>query len=532
MCFRTHVYTDHLPLVSIFAKQTKDITMNRWALLVQEFDVTIKYVPGKENILADALSRLPLEEEVKEDFYKKLGEKINLVDEELNSYLPQKTPWNELELKTAQGKDEECIKIKKLIKNPRKASDKIIKFKIIKGILFTHRTLKRSNGSDEILVPYIPNELMDRAFQMIHAETTAGHQGFEGTLKLFRKKFYNIDESKLIKEKCENCAACIKAKGHPNMVPIRKYPIPYKPFNTISTDILGPLPITSNNNKFILVVRDYTTRYSIIVPLKNKETNSVIKAFRYIIGNYGSSEICISDNGREFTSEKFKNFLKFYNTKKVEIAPFHPSSQGLAERINKEINKLLRIYTNELKITNWDELIPTIMLTINNTYNSSIKETPFYALYGYDSPTISFVKAKLNYNEDDLNYHLKRVSEIREHCRNTLLKAQDKYTSYKNENRKEKDINIGDRVFARLSKHIPHKKLNYPISGPFIVADFKGNALILKSINSDESYTVHPDEVINKPGPQQLNEEEKKDKNEEDKKTKNERKYNLRPKEK
>lgn len=123
-------------------------------------------------------------------------------------------------------------------------------------------------------------------------------------------------------------------------------------------------------------------------------------------------------------------------------------------------------------------------------------------LYGYDSPTISLVSPKVNYRDDDLSIHLKKVSEIREHCRSTLLKAQEKYTNSKNRKRKEKPIEIGDRVFARLKKHYTHKKLNYPISGPFIVEAFKGNALILKAVSTQEKYTVHPDEIIFKTGNQ------------------------------
>ena len=167
-----------------------------------------------------------------------------------------------------------------------------------------------------MLVPYVPDMLMKEAFRIIHSDTTAGHQGFERTYKLFQKNFFNLKESELIKSRIEKCEACIKAKSTPSMVPLKMYPIPNRPFDTISTDILGPLPITSNNNKFILVVRDVVTRYTIATALENKEADSIIKAFRHTIANYGPSRVCISDNGREFVNDKFKNFLKYYNTKK------------------------------------------------------------------------------------------------------------------------------------------------------------------------------------------------------------------------
>ena len=112
------------------------------------------------------------------------------------------------------------------------------------------------------------------------------------------------------------------------------------------------------------------------------------------MANYGSSSVMVTDNAQEYVADKLKKFLKFFNTKKVEIAPYHPASQGLAERINREVNKLLRIYTNELMINDWDELLPVIQLTINNTHNASIGDTPFIALYGYGSLTLTFFKTK------------------------------------------------------------------------------------------------------------------------------------------
>ena len=50
--------------------------------------------------------------------------------------------------------------------------------------------------------------------------------------------------------------------------------------------------------------------------------------------------------------------------KKVEIAPYHAASQGLAERINREVNKLLRIYTRQLASVDWDELLPVLQFIL------------------------------------------------------------------------------------------------------------------------------------------------------------------------
>ena len=121
---------------------------------------------------------------------------------------------------------------------------------------------------------------------------------------------HNYRESETIKRLCETCELCVKAKKTPKQIPIAKFPIPVKPFHTISSDILGPLPITSEGNRYILVIRDYTTRYTILFALRNKEAESIIEALRLMMSNYGSSEVLVTDNAQEFVSEKNQAFLQ------------------------------------------------------------------------------------------------------------------------------------------------------------------------------------------------------------------------------
>ena len=147
-------------------------------------------------------------------------------------------------------------------------------------------------------------------------------------------------------------------------------------------------------------------------------------------------------------------------------------------------------------MNDWDSLLPTLQLTINSTHNSSINETPFYALFGYDSPSTTFSAQRVNYQEDDISYHLKKVAEIRKHCKTELLNAQAKYTDSANINRTSKEISIGQRVFAKLSKQLPKGKLDYPIDGPFTVVGTKGNAFVLKNQSSDKEFLVHPDYIV------------------------------------
>ena len=98
--------------------------------------------------------------------------------------------------------------------------------------------------------------------------------------------------------------------------------------------------------------------------------------------------------------------------------------------------------------------------------------------------------------------HLNRVTAIRENCRENILKAQNKFTEYVNNKRTDKEIEVGQRVFAKLDKYVHKNKLDLPIHGPFNVIGRVRNAMKLKEVGTTKTYIVHPDYIV--PSPAQM----------------------------
>ena len=506
--YEVTVYTDHRPLLGLMKRVTKDPCPTRWALLIQEYKVQMYYLPGKDNILADALSRLSDLENVRESLQQELDDalldRIGILREGedsmegLNAHIPVKSPWTHDELKNAQLNDDGCKHILKVIRGEveRPHNVKVTSFRIINEVIFVHRVVKRSGMTEEYLVPMVPQALLNKAFEVIHTQMTAGHPGRDQTLRLFRRNFYHPNESKQVNELVRQCTMCIRSKAIPKNIPIKSYPIPGRPFQTLSSDILGPLPVTSDGNRFILTFKCHLTRYTTLHSLATKDTMSIAKAFRINMSHYGPPETLLTDNAPEYKSEMLSKFCSFYNIRKVEIAPYHPSSQGLVERVNREVTKYLRIYTYEVGMPDWDRFLPTIQLAINNTYNRVSRDSPFRALYGYDSPTVSLTPPKLDYGEDEMSTHLNHVVKVRQHVAYHLARGQVVMNASTNTKRKGKDIAIGDTVYANLRKYQPQAKLTLPISGPLKVTEKKGAAYNLVNLSDNKQYLVHPDLII------------------------------------
>lgn len=125
--FPVHVYTDHMPLVGIVRKPTKDACLTRWSLLIQEYEINLHYLPGKDNLFADALSRLSDVkdgcERIEDEFDNKLIDRLHYCNT-LNEYIPEKSHMSETELRNQQKSDEKSQEIRKQLENDSGVSEK------------------------------------------------------------------------------------------------------------------------------------------------------------------------------------------------------------------------------------------------------------------------------------------------------------------------------------------------------------------------------------------------------------------------
>ena len=139
-------------------------------------------------------------------------------------------------------------------------------------------------------------------------------------------------------------------------MPLGKYPIPSRPFETVASDFLGPFRASEEGNKYILVCTDYLTIFSVMFALLHKTTENITKMMRILIRTYDCPNTMISDNAAELTSEAIKKLCASHSIRKLEVALYHPNSNALVERVNSKIIKFLKIYCGEQETENWDVL--------------------------------------------------------------------------------------------------------------------------------------------------------------------------------
>jgi len=135
------------------------------------------------------------------------------------------------------------------------------------------------------------------------------------------------------------------------------------PFEKVYLDIVGPLNVTDNSNKYILTFQDDLTKQSIAIPVPDQETNTVAKCFvTKIVCQYGLPIIIVTDQGTNFLSQVFKTTCKILKVTKIQTTAFHPQSNGALERSHRTLVEYLRSFINQ-EATNWDEFIPYATFT-------------------------------------------------------------------------------------------------------------------------------------------------------------------------
>src|SRR2546430_17379755 len=112
----------------------------------------------------------------------------------------------------------------------------------------------------------------------------------------------------------------------------------HSPFYQIGIDFVGPLPLTSNGNKYIIVAMDYLTKWpeAQAVPNANAETTANF-LYETIISRHGCPQKILSDRGAHFTNQMIEKLMKKFQIKHLFSTPYHPQTNGLVERFNRTL---------------------------------------------------------------------------------------------------------------------------------------------------------------------------------------------------
>ena len=155
-----------------------------------------------------------------------------------------------------------------------------------------------------------------------------GHIGMTKMKSLARSFFWwpKIDQD--IETLARNCIGCQQKQKIHGAAPLHPWEVPKAPWTRIHVDYAGPFL-----DHMFLVVMDATTKWPEVIMTKSTTSEWTVSALRTIFSRLGIPEQIVSDNGPQFRSETFASFVRKNGIKHVFSAPYHASTNGLAERL-------------------------------------------------------------------------------------------------------------------------------------------------------------------------------------------------------
>ncbi|UYV79479.1 hypothetical protein LAZ67_17002785, partial [Cordylochernes scorpioides] len=311
------IVTDHHSLCWLTNLKDPCGRLARWALRLQEFDVTVVHKSGRKHQDADCLSRSPLN--CSED-----------IEEDIPCIVALQNFGRE------QMKDPDLTKI----------ADKIQQETSNKSFMKINDTLHKKNydpmGREWLLV--VPRHLRPEILRNLHDSPTSGHLGFTKTYDRIRKKFYWPGMYRNVRNYVAHCPGCQRRKRQPQLPPglLQPIPVPIAAFEKVGMDLLGRFPTSMCGNRWIIVCTDYLTKFAITKALPTSESVEVATFFiKDVILMHGAPREVITDRGRNFTSSMIRDLNKHCRITHRTTTAYHPQTNGLTERLNKTIADML-----------------------------------------------------------------------------------------------------------------------------------------------------------------------------------------------
>ena len=413
--YGTHVtvYTDHGNLRWLMDHEQKG-RLARWQLYLQQFDISISYVKGKHNPVADCLSRYEDKIHINAMTLKR-RQRLESVTIKKPVRLPIRN-W-----KLQQSRDPEIQELTNNVKAP---------YAIVDGLLYR----LRDDKSKKRLV--LPEHLVDTMIKAAHDSESAAHGGVSKTSYHLRG-FWFKSFRKRIESHCRQCATCIKSKGFTSRYSKLSTREPLDVMERVYIDVVGPLPNDtasySDDARYILTMMDDGSRFLVAAPMhgcKRKEITDTFKS-RWI-GVFGKPRVIVSDNNEQFKGE-FLQMCKDREIFKEWTAPYSPEMNAV-ERVHKTLMNRLRALRFTLRKP-WRECLPMACFSYNVSLHDSTGYTPYSLMFAKNKDIVN-----------DYSWDIDDISKVRHSARTHAFDRRKERNDVINQSRYDQTIKVHDKV--------------------------------------------------------------------------------------
>jgi len=460
------VFTDQKSLKFLLQQRITTPDQQNWVAKLLGFNFDIMYKPGRENRVADALSR-------KMDvgnFDSLRSEPIWLQGAEL--------------LEEHKGNAE----IQKLIQACQAGVNTNPNYTARNGILYYQNRLVIPRNSK-----FIPE-----LFKEFHCAASGGHSGYYRTYRRMAVNLYwqgMLADVKKFVQGCDVCQRCKTGATTPGGL-LQPLDIPETIWEDLSMDFILGLP-KSKGYDAVLVVVDRLSKYSHFILLKHPYTaRSIAELFvKEIVRHHGIPNSIISDRDPLFFIQFWQEIFKGQGTQLRMSSAYHPETDGQTEVINRCLESYLRCFATD-QPRSWSIWIPWAEFWYNTTFHGSTGMSPFEVVYGRKPPSVfQFIPGEIRVQT--VLQELRDRDEALKQLKKQLLQAQTTMKEIADKKRRNLVFEIGEWVYVKLKPYRQvsvNRRINQKLApkffGPFEIVEKLGP--VAYRLQLPPSSKIHP----------------------------------------
>lgn len=420
------VVTDHSALQWLHKMKDPHGRLARWAMKLQQFSFDIIHRPGKVHTVPDALSRATAE--------------LNIIEIEEK----HKNDWYKTKVEN--------------LKSGRTLNDS--DWEESNGLLYKRVFMKQYPNEENLWKLYIPESLRHDILRACHDNPRAGHLGIRKTQYRIKKHYFWPKIVQDVKQYVKNCEVCASHKVSQNLPfgQMGKHREVTAPWQVVSLDLMGPLPKSKKGNTMLFVITCWFSKLALLFPLRTAKADKICEILENQILLFGAPKAIISDNGKQFNSNAFKELATKYNCKLWFTPNYHPQSNP-TERVNRVIGTMISAYIKHKKHNEWDVHLGEIGHAIRTAVHEATGHTPSYLFFGRETSVLDFgirCNSEIGVLEEPLEIQVERFirqlyerDKVYELVGGRLREAHDQSQKAYNLRRRPANFQVGETVWKR-----------------------------------------------------------------------------------
>lgn len=513
-----YIHTDHRALLWFCGKRNVTGRLARWSYYISQYARSIHFVQGKNNYVADALSRAPyqqppledvvtdevggnecLDENIKSQIYNMAGirmvitrshkERQELREAELEemaeqaqAYMVGCTDPDSPAMDPAQIPLTPILLPDLWKREPCEENPALITRNAAGYWVASHKT---SAWRDEIL--WVPPMFRADVLRAYHHNPTSAHPS---SAKMYQNVIRDLWWKGIAKDISEFVSACPRCQrnrlGNTDRPPIQARTLATLPMQRVSMDTLSLKSTYAAGANLLLIILDEFTRYALAIPIRNELAQTIADVFFYeFVLRFGIPEELLTDRGSNFLSEFFLRLIEQLEIVKVSTMAYRPQGNGANERVHSTLYTILRNLSADHG-KDWKQKLPLAMYVYNTTVHKALGMSPHEVLFSYPIRHISYAYYTPEM-ANTLDERVERMLKMREWVSAQSQSVEDKRNAYCNRNRFFRTYQPGDLV-----KYKNHRagKLGPKWSGPVTVLRQVGSVAYIVAL--DDNNRTHP----------------------------------------